>query len=116
MRGFLRTVHNKLHHVFTDESLGKIKTAENGSQKIGELNSPQSVEVSKNAHHLNSLFPELSAEEENANKKPGSAPPKRKTRRTFHATFENQEKPTKIPDEKKQKPTQSAWDTPITIT
>ena len=98
MRGFLRTVHNKLQHTFTDKSLGKIKTAENGSQKIGELNSPQSAEVSKNAHHLNSLFPELSVEEENAKKKPGLAPPKRKTRRTFHANFENQEKPTTIPE------------------
>ena len=61
VRGFIRRVDHTLQQAFTEKSLETIKSEESGSQKIGELNSTQSVEVSKNATHLNNVFPELSA-------------------------------------------------------
>ena len=90
-----------------------IKSEESGSQKIVELNSPQSAETSKNSNHLNNLFPELSAEEKASNKKSGTAPQRHKPRRTFHETFEHQENPTTIPAGKKPKSAQKALDTPL---
>ena len=74
VRGFIRRVDHTLKQAFTENSLEAIKSEESGSQKIGELNSLQSVEISKKANHLNNLFPELSAEEEVSNKKSGTAP------------------------------------------
>ena len=103
VRGFIRRVDHTLKQAFMENSLEAIKSEESGSQKIGELNSPQSVEISKNSNHLNNLFPELSAEEEASNKKLGTAPQRRKPRKTFHAIFENQENLTTIPAGKKPK-------------
>ena len=113
VRGFLKRIDHTLKQSFTENSLEAIKLEENGSQKIGELNSPQSVEITKNSQHLNRLFPELSAEEEATNNKEGNAPQRHKPRRTFHATFERQEKPTSIPAGKKSR---NAWDTPLATT
>ena len=113
VRGFIRRVDHALKQAFMEDSLEAIKSEESGSQKIGKLNSLQSAEISKNANHLNNLFPELSSEEEASNKKSGTAPQRRKPRRTFHEIFEHQENPTTIPAGKKPKSAQTAWDTPL---
>ena len=47
VREFIRRVDHTLKQAFMEDSLEAIKSEESGSQKIGELNSPQSVEISK---------------------------------------------------------------------
>ena len=46
VRGFIRRVDHTLRQAFMENSLEAIKSEKSGSQKIGELNSPQSAEVS----------------------------------------------------------------------
>ena len=116
VRGFLKIIDHTLKQAFTEESLEAIKSEESGSQKIGELNSPQSEEITKNSQHLNNFFPELSTEEESTTNKKGNTPQRHKPRRTFHANFERQENPTSIPTGKKSRSEQNAWDTPLATT